>query len=55
VDETQENLNRECYKIKMQWGRTMAADSITFLVSLVVLMELLRAQMVVFRKVIFFL
>jgi hypothetical protein len=33
----------------------MAADSITFLVSLVVLMELLRAQMVVFRKVIFFL
>lgn len=53
VDETWENLSRECYKIKMQWGRTVAADSITFLVSLAVLMDLLRAQMVVFRKVIF--
>lgn len=53
VNEPQENLDRECYKIKMQWGRTMAADSITFLVSLAVLMDLLGAQMVVFRKVIF--
>lgn len=54
VDETQENLNSECNKIKMQWVWTATAAGITFLVSLAVLMDLLMAQMVVFQKNHFF-